>query len=171
MIISIDKYKKTGGGGDAKPTEVLKQTITENGSQTFNPKEGYVFSSASITTDIHPTETLITTIKENGSHSFDGEYNGAEITVDVEAPKQLSIEETYIRNVIKGNPYSTFDNIAEEYIIPKFCKQIDAEIYVDYDIPKMYFNYNSGGWENLLDQNGNQLYTNRLPENFWEDIA
>ena len=81
MIISLDKYKGSGG---EKPTEVLTQTITQNGSQTFNPQEGYVFSSAEITTNIHPTETLIATINENGSRHFDGEYNGADITVAVE---------------------------------------------------------------------------------------
>ena len=80
MIISLDKYKGSGG---EKPTEVLTQTITQNGSQTFNPQEGYVFSSAEITTNIHPTETLIATINENGIRHFDGEYNGADITVDV----------------------------------------------------------------------------------------
>ena len=83
MIISLDKYKGSGGGAE-KPTEVLTQTITQNGSQTFNPQEGYVFSSAEITTDIHPTEALVTTINENGSRHFDGEYNGADITVAVE---------------------------------------------------------------------------------------
>ena len=119
MIISLDKYKATGGGGE-KPTEVLTKTITQNGSQTFNPQEGYVFSSAEITTDvhptealvatidknstyhfigeyngadittnIHPTEALVTTINENGSHSFAGEYNGAEITVDVHPTEKL----------------------------------------------------------------------------------
>ena len=88
MIISLDKYKATGGGGE-KPTEVLTQTITQNGSQTFEPKEGYVFSSAEITTDIHPTETLITTINENGSNSFDGEYNGADITTDIHPTEAL----------------------------------------------------------------------------------
>ena len=88
MIISLDKYKATGGGGE-KPTEVLTQTITENGSQTFNPQEGYVFSSAEITTDVHPTETLIATINENGSRHFDGEYNGAEITTDIHPTEAL----------------------------------------------------------------------------------
>ena len=88
MIISLDKYKATGGGGE-KPTEVLTQTITQNGSQTFNPKTGYVFSKATITTDIHPTETLVTTINENGSHSFSGEYNGATITTDIHPTEAL----------------------------------------------------------------------------------
>ena len=83
MIISLDKYKATGGGGE-KPTEVLTQTITANGSQTFNPKTGYVFSKATITTDIHPTEALVATISENGIRHFYGEYNGADITVNVD---------------------------------------------------------------------------------------
>ena len=88
MIISLDKYKAKGGGGE-KPTEVLTQTITENGSQTFNPQEGYVFSKATITTDIHPAETLVTTINENGSRHFDGEYNGADITTDIHPTEAL----------------------------------------------------------------------------------
>ena len=86
MIISLDKYK----GGGEKPTEVLTQTITANGSQTFNPQEGYVFSSAEITTDVHPTEALLATINENDSYSFTGEYNGAYITTDIH-PTQVLI--------------------------------------------------------------------------------
>ena len=88
MIISLDKYKATGGGGE-KPTEVLTQTITANGSQTFNPQEGYVFSSAEITTDVHPTEALVATINENGSRHFDGEYNGADITTNIHPTEAL----------------------------------------------------------------------------------
>ena len=88
MIISLDKYKAKGGGGE-KPTEVLTQTITQNGSQTFNPKVGYVFSKATITTDIHPAEALVTTINENGSRHFDGEYNGADITTDIHPTESL----------------------------------------------------------------------------------
>ena len=88
MIISLDKYKATGGGGE-KPTEVLTKTITANGSQTFNPQEGYVFSSAEITTDIHPTEALVATINENGSRHFDGEYNGADITTNIHPTEKL----------------------------------------------------------------------------------
>ena len=88
MIISLDKYKATGGGSE-KPTEVLTQTITENGSQTFNPQEGYVFSSAEITTDVHPTEALVATIDKNSTYHFIGEYNGADITTDVHPTEAL----------------------------------------------------------------------------------
>ena len=87
MIISLDKYKGSGGG--EKPTEVLTKTITENGSQTFNPQAGYVFSKATITTDVHPKDALVATINENGSHHFDGEYNGADITTDVHPTQAL----------------------------------------------------------------------------------
>ena len=88
MIISLDKYKVTGGGGE-KPTEVLTQTITQNGSQTFNPQEGYVFSSAEITTDVHPTEALVATIDKNSTYHFIGEYNGADITTDIHPTEAL----------------------------------------------------------------------------------
>ena len=86
MIISLDKYKGSGG---EKPTEVLTQTITQNGLQTFEPQEGYVFSSAEITTDVHPTEALVATIDKNGSRHFGGEYNGADITTDVHPTDKL----------------------------------------------------------------------------------
>ena len=85
MIISLDKYK----GGGEKPTEVLTQTITDNGSQTFNPQEGYVFSSAEITTDVHPTEALVATIDKNSTYHFIGEYNGADITTDIHPTEAL----------------------------------------------------------------------------------
>ena len=88
MIISLDKYKATGGGGE-KPTEVLTQTITDNGLKTFNPQEGYVFSSAEITTDVHPTEALVATIDKNSTYHFIGEYNGADITTDVHPTEKL----------------------------------------------------------------------------------
>ena len=88
MIISLDKYKATGGGGE-KPTEVLTRTITDNGLKTFNPTEGYVFSSAEITTDVHPTEALVATIDKNSTYHFIGEYNGADITTDIHPTEAL----------------------------------------------------------------------------------
>ena len=125
MIISLDKYKAKGGGGE-KPTEVLTQTITQNGSQTFNPQEGYVFSSAEITTDVHPTEALVATINENGSRHFDGEYNGATITVAVEtsAPTgnvdinangiyDVANYATATVNVQPSDNYSNFDGVVD----------------------------------------------------------
>ena len=52
-----------------KPEETLTQTITENGSHVFNPSEGHVFNSASITVEvpgITPTGTI--NISANGTY-------------------------------------------------------------------------------------------------------
>ena len=96
MIISLDKYKGSGG---EKPTEVLTQTITENGSQTFNPQEGYVFSSAEITTDVHPTDKLVKTITSNGTTDLSGEWKDASITVSIPEEKpEESLEATITSN-------------------------------------------------------------------------
>ena len=126
MIISLNKYKGSGGG--EKPTEVLTKTITDNGSQTFNPKAGYVFSKATITTDVHPTETLVATIDTNSTYHFIGEYNGADITTDIHPTEALitTINENGIRhfdgdyfgaeitvNVQPSNNYSYFDGVVD----------------------------------------------------------
>ena len=96
MIISLDKYKGSGG---ENPTEVLTQTITENGSQTFNPQEGYVFSSAEITTDVHPTDKLVKTITSNGTTDLSGEWKDASITVSIPEEKpEESLEATITSN-------------------------------------------------------------------------
>ena len=171
MIISLDKYKATGSGGGEKPTEVLTKTITENGSQTFEPKEGYVFSSAEITTDIHPTETLIATINENGSHSFDGEYNGAEITVDVETSTTTKvetglistaelIEEALNRNTSESKYYSVpvssqFDNGYKilkysDIVLPKLNGWNNTGGF-----PELTYNSETSSVEYVKDQNGN----------------
>lgn len=66
-----------------KPEKELTDSITTNGQHTYTPDEGEVYKSAVITTDIHPTDTLNKTITSNGSFSYPGEWNGAEITVNV----------------------------------------------------------------------------------------
>ena len=107
---------------------MLTKTITENGSQTFNPKNGYVFSKATITTDIHPTEALVATIDKNSTYHFIGEYNGADITTDIHPTQALiaTINENGIRhfdgeyngaeitvNVQPSNNYSYFDGVVD----------------------------------------------------------
>ena len=118
MIISLDKYKGSGG---EKPTEVLTKTITENGSQTFNPQEGYVFSSAEITTDVHPTDKLVETITSNGIKSFSGEWKDAAITVTI--PSDQKPEES-LEATITNNGLKTFSP-TEGYVFSS------AEITVD----------------------------------------
>ena len=148
MIISLDKYKGSGG---EKPTEVLTKTITQNGSQTFNPKTGYVFSKATITTDVHPTEALVATINENGSRHFDGEYNGADITVDVETSTTTNFETGLI---------STAELIEEARAIDDYTKRKYKNVqvgnyaykilkYSDLVLPKLNGWNNTGGFPEL----------------------
>ena len=66
-----------------KPEDSLIETITSNGSYSYTPEEGRVFSDADITVDVHPTESLSRTYTSNGNYDITGEFNGGVITVDV----------------------------------------------------------------------------------------
>ena len=63
--------------------ELLKETITSNGSYSYTPEEGSVFNEADITVDVHPSESLSKTYTENGTYSISGEFNGGSVTVAV----------------------------------------------------------------------------------------
>lgn len=168
MIISLDKYK---GSGAEKPTEVLTQTITQNGSQTFDPQEGYVFSSAEITTDVHPSETLVATIDKNGSHSFNGEYNGAEITVDVATSTTTKvetglistaelIEEALNQNTSKSKYSSVpvYSQMGNGYKILKYSDIVLPKLNGWNNtggFPELTYNSESSSVEYVKDQNGN----------------
>ncbi len=66
-----------------KPEDSLVETITSNGSYSYTPEEGRVFSDADITVDVHPTESLSKTYTSNGNYDITGEFNGGVVTVDV----------------------------------------------------------------------------------------
>ena len=66
-----------------KPEDSLVETITSNGSYSYTPEEGRVFSDVSIAVDVHPTESLSRTYTSNGSYDITGEFNGGVITVAV----------------------------------------------------------------------------------------
>ena len=70
-----------------KPEDSLVETITSNGSYSYTPEEGRVFSDADITVDVHPTESLSRTYTSNGNYDITGEFNGGVVTVDVPAPQ------------------------------------------------------------------------------------
>lgn len=79
------------------PAPVLDSIrITENG--TYTPPAG-VDGYNEITTDIHPTETLEETLDERKTYNFIGEFNNAEITVDI----------PYTDIHIASGPVATFD--------------------------------------------------------------
>ena len=83
----VDEINITVDVESSKPEESLIETITSNGSYSYTPEEGSVFSDVSIAVDVHPTERLVETITSNGSYNYPGEYSGVEISVDCPVPK------------------------------------------------------------------------------------
>ena len=79
-----------------KPEDSLVKTITSNGSYSYTPEEGRVFSDADITVDVHPSDKLVETITSNGTTGLSGEWKDASITVDVHP--SVSLSETYTSN-------------------------------------------------------------------------
>lgn len=83
----VDEINITVDVESSKPEESLIETITSNGSYSYTPEEGSVFSDVSIAVDVHPTERLVETITSNGSYNYPGEYSGVEMIVDCPVSK------------------------------------------------------------------------------------
>lgn len=62
----------------------LTDTVTMNGIHTYIPEEDTVYKDVELTVDVHPTERLVETYTTNGVKTITGEFNGGEITVDVD---------------------------------------------------------------------------------------
>ena len=62
----------------------LTDTVTMNGIHTYIPAEDTVYKDVELTVDVHPTERLVQTYTTNGTKTITGEFNGGEITVDVD---------------------------------------------------------------------------------------
>lgn len=62
----------------------LTDTLTMNGTHTYIPEEDKVYKDVELTVDVHPTERLVQTYTTNGTKTITGEFNGGEITVDVD---------------------------------------------------------------------------------------
>ena len=79
----IDEIDITIDCPETKEEELLKETITSNGSYSYDPEEGSLFNRADITVDVHPSESLSETYTTNGVKNITGEVNGVSINVDV----------------------------------------------------------------------------------------
>ena len=91
--INISTIDLAGGEGGGEPAKLQSKSVvlTENKTETIVPDSGFDgLSDVSIETNIHPTEKLIDTLTTNGTHYYGGEYNEAEITVNV--PTQDGID-------------------------------------------------------------------------------
>ena len=62
----------------------LTDTLTMNGTHSYIPEEDTVYKDVELTVDVHPTERLTETYTTNGVKTITGEFNGGEITVDVD---------------------------------------------------------------------------------------
>ena len=69
--------------GSGKEEVSLTDTLTMNGIHTYIPEENTVYKDVELTVDVHPTERLVQTYTTNGVKTITGEFNGVEITVDV----------------------------------------------------------------------------------------
>ena len=70
--------------GSGKEEVSLTDTVTMNGIHTYIPEEDTVYKDVELTVDVHPTERLVQTYTTNGVKTITGEFNGGEITVDVD---------------------------------------------------------------------------------------
>ena len=70
--------------GSGKEEVSLTDTLTMNGTHSYIPEENTVYKDVELTVDVHPTERLVETYTTNGVKTITGEFNGGEITVDVD---------------------------------------------------------------------------------------
>lgn len=70
--------------GTGKEEVSLTDTLTMNGIHTYIPEGDTVYKDVELTVDVHPTERLVETYTTNGVKTITGEFNGGEITVDVD---------------------------------------------------------------------------------------
>ena len=81
----VDEINITVDVEGLKKEEVsLTDTVTMNGIHTYIPEEDTVYKDVELTVDVHPTERLVETYTTNGVKTITGEFNGGEITVDVD---------------------------------------------------------------------------------------
>ena len=81
----VDEINITVDVEGLKKEEVsLTDTLTMNGTHTYIPEEDTVYKDVELTVDVHPTERLVQTYTTNGVKTITGEFNGGEITVDVD---------------------------------------------------------------------------------------
>lgn len=81
----VDEINITVDVAGLKKEEVsLTDTVTMNGIHTYIPEGDTVYKDVELTVDVHPTERLVETYTTNGVKTITGEFNGGEITVDVD---------------------------------------------------------------------------------------
>jgi len=107
MVINLATIDFCPSGGGQKPEEVLTETITTNGSYSYSPSEGSVFSEAniSVSVPVPGEEVLSETITTNGSYSYSPSagnmFSSVDVSVDV-----VPDTETLIQILDENGEYS-----------------------------------------------------------------
>ena len=133
--------------GSGKEEVSLTDTVTLNGTHTYTPAEDTVYNNVELTVDVHPTERLVQTYTTNGVKSITGEFNGGEITVDVDTDTVWGkitgniTDQTDLVDYVTGkdNDIKTW---VESIIINKEDKKPIFYIDVDFDGPAVLTSYN-----------------------------
>ena len=132
--------------GSGKEEVSLTDTVTLNGTHTYTPAEDTVYNNVELTVDVHPTERLVQTYTTNGVKSITGEFNGGEITVDVDTDTVWGkitgniTDQTDLVDYVTGkdNDIKTW---VESIIINKEDKKPVFYIDVDFDGPSVITSY------------------------------
>ena len=142
----VDEINITVDVESSKPEESLIETITNNGSYSYTPEEGSVFSDVSIAVDVHPTERLVETITSNGSYNYPGEYLGVEISVDCPVPKTEERGNLTISSngsgVLIPSSGNVFDGV--DYIIDVHPTTALSQTYTENGIYNIAGEFNGG---------------------------
>ncbi len=133
--------------GSGKEEVSLTDTVTMNGIHTYIPEEDTVYKDVELTVDVHPTERLVQTYTTNGVKTITGEFNGGEITVDVDTDTVWGkitgniIDQTDLVDYVTGkdNEIKTW---VEAIIINKEDKKPVFYIDVDFEGPAVLTSYN-----------------------------
>ena len=106
-LAKIDFAPGQGGGGGKIETSWSVSTVTENGTYTYSASAigpNYTLSDVTVPVDVHPSDSLSETYTTNGTFSIEGEFNGGEVTVDVQGgPKP---EESLVETITSNGTYS-----------------------------------------------------------------
>jgi hypothetical protein len=164
MVINLATIDFCPSGGGQKPEEVLTETITTNGSYSYSPSTGNMFSSVNVSVDVVPeTETLMQILDANGEYNFvpsgGSFYDGAVITVAVPQKEEVICSETITEN---GEFH---------YYAPS--GQVFDTVEIDVSVPNKKYMYEDGVVTGLIDLGWDDddigYFQDNVPHYSWDD--
>ena len=134
-LAKIDFAPGQGGGGGKIEISCTVSTVTENGDYTYNASDigpNYTLSDVTVPVDVHPSTSLSAYYDQNGNYTISGEFNGGEVTVDVQGGQKP--EESLVETITSNGSYSyspqpgyVFDSVALSVDVPQKSEESLAE--------------------------------------------